>query len=222
MKRLSTLLYTILLTGSAIAQIPNASFESWSTGSGTAGPYNTPNSWGNPNPYVAIIPGSTYPVQQGSPGFSGSYYVKLISENITGYGVVPGLVGTGTASLSGTTVNITGGFPCTSRPSVLTGKWQYAPGTGDTAHVIIYLFKWNIGTSREDTIAYTDKIVTGSATIWTAFSINLNYYSGSIPDSARILLSSSKLPPGTGIAGSYLYVDTLAFAGTVPAGVITV
>jgi hypothetical protein len=47
---------------------------------------------------------------------------------------------------------------------------------------------------------------------WTTFSINLTYMSSAMPDSAMIILSASGTTP---VASSYLYVDNLAFTGSV-------
>ncbi len=216
MKKITTLFCTLMITGAAFAQIPNPSFESWTSHTG----YDTPDSWGNTNPFTVLS--STYTCDKGTSGApAGSNYIKLTTKNCGV--VVPGVAVTGTIGLSGTSVSVSGGFPNTSRPATLNGQWQYMAASGtDHAHVIVFLSKWNTATSKRDTVAFTDSSLNGMAMSWAPFSITLNYYSGKTPDSALIILSSSNLSATTAVVNSYLYVDTLAFAGSVPSGVTTI
>ena len=215
MRKLSTLFCTVLLSSAAFAQIPNASFEIWTAHTG----YDTPDSWGNTNPYTGIS--STYTCEKGATGApAGTDYLKLTTKNCGV--VVPGVAVTGIISLVGTTVSVSGGFACTSRPARLTGEYQYTNTGSDNGHIIVFLSKWNTVTGKRDTVAYVDTALTGSLTSWSAFSVNLNYYSGKFPDSAMIVLCSSNLPPATATVGSSLYIDTLSFAGNVPSGVVTI
>ncbi|MCD6010877.1 MAG: Secretion system C-terminal sorting domain [Flavipsychrobacter sp.] len=223
MKKLSTLFSALLLSGITFAQIPNAGFETW-THSTSGGGYDTPDGWGNTNPYTSLA--STYTCKKGTTSPSaGSSYLKLTTENCGV--VVPGVAATGNINVTGLpstpTVTITGGFANTSRPATLNGQWQYMAATGtDQAHIIVFLSKWNTSTNKRDTVAYTDSALTGMAMSWAPFSINLKYYSGKFPDTALIILSSSNASTTTAAVGSYLWADALAFAGSVPSGVITV
>jgi hypothetical protein len=54
---------------------------------------------------------------------------------------------------------------------------------------------------------------------WASFSIPIAYTKGDMPDSVIIGLVSSN-NGSTAVAGSYLWVDSLNFFGTVPNGVI--
>jgi len=201
----------------AMAQIPNASFESWTAATG----YSTPDGWGNTNPYTGLS--GTYTCEKGTSGApSGSSFLKLTTKNC-GI-VVPGVSVSGTVNVSGTTVTITGGFPNTTRPATLTGQYQYMSfGTSDKPHVIALLWKWNVAASKRDTVAFVDSALAGMQMSWVPISVNLNYSRGSVPDSAIIILSSSNLPPASGATiNSFLYADNLAFAGNVPSGVVTV
>jgi len=229
MIRLATLFFSLLLTGSAIAQIPNASFENWThtATSGTGGTmgYDQPNSWGTPNAYVATYD-SVYMCKKGTGGApgGGSYYLQLTAKTITVLGfpiTVPGAAVAGNINVAGTTISVSGGFPYTSRPATLTGYWQYAASGSDQGYVAVFLSKWNTALNRRDTVSFTNYPLPAPAvSSWTAFSIPLTYQKGSIPDTAMVLLSSSNL--NSAVAGSTLSVDTLAFAGNVPSGVVTV
>ena len=210
MKKLSTLFCSVLLTGAAFAQIPNASFENWTAHTG----YDTPDMWGNLNAVTGVA--SVYTCEKGTPGAAGASYIKLTSKTVV-LPVAPGLAVTGT--INTTSYTVSGGFPFAARPAALAGKWQYMASGTDQGHIAIFLSKWNTATSKRDTVAFTDNLLSGMAMSWAAFSINLNYYSGKTPDTAMILLSSSGATP---VAGSYLWVDTLNFTGNVPSGVVTV
>ncbi len=214
-----TLTLSLLCTGLAFAQIPNASFETWThhTGGGSAG-YDTPDSWGNINSLTSFD--STYTCTKGTTGApSGSAYIKLTSQTVPIVGAVPGIAVTGTISLSGTTPSVSGGFANATRYANLTGQWQYMAMGADQGHIAVFLSKWNSALNKRDTVSFTNYSLSGMVMSWTAFSIPLTYQKGSIPDTAMIVLSSSGTTP---VANSYLYVDALAFTGTVPTGVVTV
>ena len=206
------------MTTSALAQIPNASFENWTSHTG----YDNPDGWSTIDSICVALTG-TPTVTKGTPGYSGSYYLKLVSHTEPLAGVLPGVAVTGNINISGTSYSVSGGFPYTQRPSALNGLWQYMPMSGDAAHIGIFLSKWNAATSSRDTIAFLDKSYSGMVMSTAPFSVSLTsaYRSGSYPDTAMIILSSSG--PTGAQDGSYLYVDSLSFSGHVsPAGVATV
>ncbi len=212
MKKISTLVCSVLLTGAAFAQIPNAGFESWTAHTG----YNTPDSWGNLNSVTSLA--SVYTCEKGTSGApAGASFIKLTSKTVPVIGVAPGLAVTGT--INTTTFSVSGGFPNATRPATFNGQWQYMAFGSDQGHIGIFLSKWNMSTNKRDTVAFTDQALSGMAMSWAPFSINLNYYSGKYPDTAMIILSASGSTP---VANSYLWVDSLAFAGSVASGVVTV
>jgi hypothetical protein len=104
------------------------------------------------------------------------------------------------------------GFPFTQQPQKLTGSWQYMASGADAGFVAVYLTKWNSAMMMRDTIAKAKQTLSGMAMSWATFNINLSYLSSATPDSAMIILSSSGTAP---VANSYLYIDNLAFAGSV-------
>ena len=206
MKKLFTFLCAIVASNSLSAQIPNPGFESWDA---TAG-YNRPVSWDSPDSATNTF--SIYPCEQGAPGAVGSFYLKLTSKTVLTF-VAPGVAVSGRINF--TKFAPQSGFAYSSRPANLTGSWQYTPSGADQGHVMVFLSKWNSGTSTRDTVSFTDHALVGSVTSWTTFSIPLTYQSGATPDSAIILLSSSGATP---VAGSSLWVDDLAFSGTATTG----
>ncbi len=220
MKKLFTLLSTLFLASAAFAQIPNAGFETWTSGGG--GAYEDPNSWATANATIhSLLPG-TYTCEKGTSGApAGSAYLMLTSKTIATV-VAPGIAVTGVLNvdIAGMTFDITGGFPNTTRPANLTGKWQHTSSGTDHPRVSAYLWKWNATLSQRDTVAIADTIAGAAITSWADFSIPFDYKSGSMPDSGIIAISTTD--GGTITAGTSISADDLAFAGSVPAGVISV
>lgn len=211
MKSIFTLLCASLISGAAIAQIPNANFESWDTFTG----YIAPTSWANLDSATNAL--SVYTCEQGSPGYTGAHYLKLTSKTVIGLGVAPGIAVSG--KIDFTTFAPKSGFASTARPVSLKGMWQYMASGADQGFISVFLSKWNSTTSRRDTVAFANSPLVGMAMSWAPFNIDLTYHSGYAPDSAIIVLSASG---ATAVNGSYLYVDSLTFAGSVPLGVTTI
>ncbi len=198
----------MLLCGAASAQIPNAGFESWTS----HGAYSTPDGWDNLDSLTSLA--SVYTCSQKTPGFSGMYSVKLSSQSVTGFGVVPGIAVSG--KLDATTHLPASGFAYAGRPAFLTGEWQYMAMGSSSGHIAVLLTKWNTMTNHRDTVSFTDHTLAGMAMAWAPFSIPLSYVSDSTSDSAMIFLSASGTTPA---AGDYLWADNLALSGTVPTAV---
>lgn len=216
MKQIFTLFAALTISAGAFAQIPNASFESWTT-SGSA---NNPDSWGNLNSTTGAF--SVYTCEKGTTGApDGSAFIKLTSKTAL-TAVAPGVAVTGTLAvdLAAMTFNISGGFPYSTRSANLTGKWQHmASSASDHGRILVALSKWNTATSSRDTVALTDTTLSGMAMSWEDFTIPLKYRSSSLtPDTGMIILMASD-DPTAAVNGSYLWVDKLAFSGTVPASV---
>ncbi|MFI5221476.1 MAG: T9SS type A sorting domain-containing protein [Bacteroidia bacterium] len=204
--KIFTIVTSALISLSAPAQIPNSGFENWTT----VGGYSNPDGWDNPNALTSSM--SVYTCTKGTPGDPGASYLKLVSKTVTGFGVVPGIAVCGTIDY--VSCRPKSGFASTQRPQTLTGNWQYMYGASasDVGFIAVYLTKWNTTNGNRDTIASAIKNLTGMAMSWAAFTVTLNYVSGATPDSAMIILSASGPTPSN---GSYLYVDNLAFTGTV-------
>lgn len=205
-KTIFTFVAVAFVSVSAFAQIPNNSFENWTS----AGAYSNPDSWDNLNSMTTSM--SVYTATKGTGGATGggSAYLKLISKTVSGMGVMPGVAVSGMIDM--TTYKPKSGFPFTQQPVKLTGSWQYMASGADAGFISVYLTKWNSTMMMRDTVAKAKQNLSGMAMSWATFNINLTYLSSTAPDSAIIVLSASGNTP---VNGSYLYVDNLSFSGTV-------
>jgi len=212
MKKILTLISAILFTSLAFAQIPNNSFEQWDT----FATYVSPKYWDTPDSITdALSSHGIHTCTVDSPGAPGKYFLNLTSRSLPAplSTVIPGIAVSG--KINYTTMAPEYGFAYTGRPRSLDGKWQYmASGAADHPQIVIFLSKWNTTKSSRDTVAFTDTVITGMAMAWATFAINIKYYTSAVPDSAIIVLSSSASST-TATAGSYLYIDSLLFGGSV-------
>ncbi len=188
----------------AFAQIPNAGFEDWTD----MGSYNNPDNWSNLNNLTAIS--GTYTCAKGAPGDPGSSYLKLTSRDIAGMGVVPGIAVCGT--LDSITLEATGGFPFTLRPSDLSGNWQHMIYGSSQGYIDVQLTRWDATAGNRVTVATGHKGLTGMAMSWASFNININYEDDLAPDTCIITLASSGDSPAN---NDFLYIDDLSFSGEV-------
>lgn len=180
--------------------IPNGYFENWSNQNG----YNTPDNWATLNDMTASA--GIYTVTKGTS--SGNPYLKLVSQNVPGMGIMPGVAVSGT--LDQASFGPVSGFAFDRRPVSLTGKYQHmASSANDGGTIQVYLTKWNTSASARDTVGSIVQDLTGMAMSWTDFTIPFTYASAGMPDSCVILVSASRENPA---AGSYLYVDNLDFS----------
>ncbi len=205
------LLTLSLIAVASYAQIPNNGFEAWITPSGQS--YENPSGWGTSNDIGTQLPTPLVNVTKETtdPG-AGTTSILMETKNIT-FTNVAGVALTGEITYSNT-LKFSGGFPYNTRPGQLTGKIKYAPASTDSSFILAVLFKWNTTLSKRDTIA-TAVLSTGAISSWGTFGASFHYTMTESPDSALILLSSSK--GFLGQAGSKLWIDDLVFqygAGT--------
>jgi len=201
-------LFFSFFLSTVFSQIPNFSFENWTT----VGSYSVPDNWDNLNSTTA--PASVYTCTKGTPGNPGTSYMKLTSKTVSGVGVVPGVAVCGI--LDHATHLPVSGFPFTDRPQKLTGNWQYMMyGTGK-GHIDVFLTHWNSVTHSRDTIAGNRVTLSGMVMAWAVFTLPLTYLSSSYPDSCTIFLSASGTPAAN---LDFLWVDNLNFSGSVSTGI---
>ena len=203
MKALFTVAIATIFSLASFAQaIPNNSFENWSNPNG----YNTPDNWMCLNDYTATM--NNFTCMRGTPGTTGMYYMKLISKNVVGLGVVPGVAVCGSLNMSN--FSAIGGFPFAFRPTSFDGKWQYmGASTNDVGKIEVLLTHFDSATGLRDTVgrAYHDLIDMEMS--WVNFSFPFTYYNSNVPDTCMIYMNASGAAPE---ATSYLYVDNLSFA----------
>jgi hypothetical protein len=192
----------LLATGTAIAQIPNAGFEQWSS----FGFYQEPTGWNTLNHLTFGVEASC---EQFTPAFAGSYAVKVTTRNIVDLGLLPGLV------ISGDPDAASDGFPYTSRPQSLNGKWRADVAMGDQATVIVWLYRWDPIAGERVTVGAGVMTTGDDIHAWTNFSVEIEYMETSNPDTASIAIVASN---GTPMEGSWVAVDELAFGNAVGMG----
>ncbi|MEI7980893.1 MAG: T9SS type A sorting domain-containing protein [Bacteroidota bacterium] len=185
------------------AQIPNSGFENWTS----IGNYIVPDEWGNLNPVTN--PSGLYTCQKGAPGSPGAAYLKLVSRNIPGMGIKPGIAVSG--ELNTTTFQPVSGFAYNDRPVSLKGKWQYMAGGADQGYIAAYFTKWNPASHTRMSVGQFIYPLPGMVMSWQDFTLPITYFNGLIPDSAMIVFSASGTVP---VSGSYIYIDNLSFYGS--------
>jgi hypothetical protein len=203
MKKVFHTLLFAMIASSCFSQIPNNGFENWTS----MGIYDNLVSWGTLNNTTALD--SIFTATKSAPGSPGSYYLNLTSKTIGGV-AVNGIAVSGV--LDSITLLPRSGFALSAQPQKFTGKWQHMLYGTSAGSVSVLLSKWNTGLNKRDTVATAMQSLSGMVMSWAAFSINFTYQSSAIPDSCIIILKASGVSP---TAGDYLWVDNLAFSGSV-------
>ena len=225
MKFLSYLAAICLFSFTALAQdVPNGGFEDWATftGSGSTGSYNydLPDFWKTTDS-VSMANG---PFQQSAiretanvHGGASALHLKTWPLNIPLpiNAPVPGVASNG--SINTTTLSIIGGTPDTVRHRKLTGYYRYTKAGSDTASIVVGLYKYDTGTNTRKTVAAgTLKIgESTSGTAYVSFDLDLTYIEGYKPDSMLMYIATGPLALNSGTVGTELWIDDLAFSGTV-------
>ncbi len=208
MKKINFIIIFFLFPSLSIfAQIPNNDFENWTN----MGSYFNPDNWDTFNDTSSLA--GVFTCTKGTPGTSGSTYIKLTTLSIPFVTTVPGIAVCGTINIS--TLSAGSGFPFTGRPQAITGDWQYMPSGSDGGFIAVILTKWNSALMSTDTIATLYEALQGSVTSWAAMNLPLTYQSNLNPDTAVIILAASGATGTVLTANSYLYVDNLSFTGNV-------
>ena len=185
MKKKIYILVLSILSFSIKAQIPNASFENWTTST-----YTVPLGW------------RTYgKITQAQPSTNGSYALKmerdLTNPNEPGaiiYGNPEGNI-------------FTGGIPFNSRPDSLVANFKYDIAAGDSAWVLCFFKKNGIFISED---MYYLKGSNPSS--FQRKSYKINYNSSDTPDSLIIGFTSTN--PDANYQGGYVIIDDIHFIGT--------
>jgi hypothetical protein len=189
MNRPLLLLISLFLFCCAIpsfAQIPNASFESWTNGN--------PDGW-----YTSNSAPTSVPVTRVSTAHSGTYAARGEVVPLSGlptFGLQPVL-------MPGTKGN---GFPYSQRPAALNGWYQFVPvaGSGDQLYVIATFTKAGQG------VGATVGAIPTAATSYKQFSLATYFPGTDIPDTCQILIQIIGAG-GQPKVGSYFIIDDLSF-----------
>lgn len=202
-KSILSIVTIVALSATAIAQIPNAGFETFTN----MGTYDVPNGWGTLNNTTAIA--SMYTATKGTPGSPGTSYLKLTSKTVSTT-VVNGIAVSGV--LDSMTMMPKSGFAYNIRPVSLTGKWQHMIYGSSQGSIQITLTRWDTGMNVRVPVASGAVTLSGMAMSWANFTIPLTYVDGSNPDTCIIVMKASGNAPTN---NDYLWVDNLAFSGLV-------
>jgi hypothetical protein len=196
MKRIIILsvLFPIATTLFAQQQILNGNFEDTTVVHQSSDTFTIFNNWAMSS-FGAGTTDDAYSGQKAALIWNWYYYAK--GELINGDNVFPNQ----------------GGMPVAFRPTNLNGYYKYIygdnDGAQDSAIAIICLFQYNSSTSKRDTIGYGIKKL-GPVSSYTAFTVDVNYSSPTIPDSVVIqFLSSENGFCAVSSAGNclFLYID---------------
>ncbi len=185
-----------------LAQIPNPGFENWQS----APSYEYPTGWGT---VAQATNGVAVTCEKSTDKYTGNFAARLFTRDLV-FARVPGLLFTGRLDVATTTVS--GGFPYSDRPARLTGYYKYTPGVGDSCAVLGFLTRTMPGGARDTVAIFAWQGVAASA--YTPFSIPLTYLSSAKPDTGLIVISSS-INPAAPALNSTMWVDALAFEGSV-------
>ena len=212
---LSILSILVLNQTSFSQQIPNGSFENWSTrptwGFLPTGWYGTNYTDLN---YVGVTRESDKPVD-------GTFFVKLTAKSQTLFGTTYKVPGGLTLSdlYHATKVDLfkegkpKAGVAYTARPARLTGYQKYTSINNDSYYMSVALTKWR-GTTR-DTIGYVEQRSSQTVTDWTKFELPIQYRSQDIPDTLNIVFLTTPVLTQADLSkvqvGSTLSLDKLEF-----------
>ena len=204
MKKLSGILFLFFLSATLFSQIPNNSFENWTT----VGSYSMPDQWDNLNP--STTGAGIYTCTKGTPGNPGTAYLKLTSKTVSGMGVVPGIAVCGVLDqVARTPVS---GFAFSQRPQNFTGKWQYMIYGIKPGYIDVTLSRWDVASGARIIVDSLHKVLPGMVMSWASFSLPLVYQDGQYPDTCMIFLSASG---SSATNNDYLWLDNLKLEGTV-------
>jgi hypothetical protein len=206
---LLSLVFVLFLMTAALSQnIPNRGFETWKTYQ----LYEEPESWLTSNVMLMMVTDTALLVTKTEDAASGDYAMYLANyaneeDTLNAFTFCEGRVEGEYPNLQ-----FLGGFPYSEQPDSLIGYFKYDIQPGDTARLLV-IFKKNGAVLAENWF-----LLSGTQTDYQRIAFGLQEL-GEVPDTALIGISAGT--PWTPKAGSYLYVDNLAFdkgTQTIPNG----
>ncbi|NQV01110.1 MAG: T9SS type A sorting domain-containing protein [Bacteroidia bacterium] len=219
MKKLITIVLLTFLAHAGMSQsaLPNGNFESWTYFSAfgyyepDGGFFKTLNSLDTvPTPSGV----SAYPTDS---AHAGNKAVRLITREIVIAPVhilIPGVIGTLKVNMFTEDATLGTTYTWATKAERFRGYYMAFPLNGDSIAAILLLSKWNSGTHKRDTIAYTRLVFHGTVDTYTEFDAPINYWNNTtMPDSITILLLSCagynamNMMGSVGQVGSQAYFD---------------
>ncbi|MCB9188394.1 MAG: T9SS type A sorting domain-containing protein [Flavobacteriales bacterium] len=178
--------------GSAATNVPDPSFESWSSQS-----YEGPDDWFTLNDILSGIGSEN--CNKSTDAHTGMYAAELTTIFAPMFGdTIPGFISMGPINMMGG-----GGSPFLplaydANPTLFSGAYKYTPVNGDQG--IIYLEFYNNGSVVGSSVQYLSATA-GYQTFSNALSLTMT------PDSAQLVAGSGDNP------GSVLLIDNFEFSG---------
>ena len=205
MKKIYTQLsLLIFICGTVYAQLPNPSFETWTTDVNG----NHPISWLTSDQTSMTYASVHSAEQEGIVKCDSLFSIKLTSFTFFVTNYAPGVATNGVITSA---TSVAGGSPYTLRSAKFAGCYKYNPAGADSGKISAALSKWN-GTTR-DTVALATLITYASGGL-VNFQLDFNYFSIATPDTILVLLASGQGVNQT-VSGSSLIVDNLHFIGII-------
>jgi hypothetical protein len=188
MKHFIAVLFLFVPFSFALAQIPNAGFESWTSGQ--------PDDW-----FTTNVNGIVAPVIQSSTAFAGS---SSLCGTVIAYAtyIFPPVIKAGTTGQ---------GFSVSQRYAAFTGNYQFTPVGGD--ELLIYSLMSKGGT----TIAAGTITIADATSGWQTFNIPYNYPTSDVPDLCTIQFTLVPNGAAYHV-GSSMLIDNLAFSNATGVG----
>ncbi|HET6224824.1 MAG TPA: hypothetical protein VFF27_01000, partial [Bacteroidia bacterium] len=217
-KILLSLAVTVISTLAANAQV-DYGFETW-VPAGSGSTIEDPKGWASFNVVAALPLGMQQTVfKETTAPYAGNAAAKIVTQpvpalaQVQGYDTV-GLLIVGKVDVANQKIYY--GTPYTARNASFKFATKYQPVGLDTGWVDIELTKWNATKSMPDVIAKGKWTSSATTTAWTSYEVVLTYdpdFANSMPDSLRIIASSSSLYRPK--VGSTLYIDDITSTGWV-------
>ncbi len=178
------LLGIVLISLNSFAQqVMNGSFETW--GASNTYTLNDPQNWGTLNFDAVGLPQTSY--ESTASPFHGTKNVKM--ETMTGHGAL-GIDDTiGGAIFYNGDPFVSLASPYAGRPRSIAYNYKSNIVNSDTAWIFLALTKWN--GSAQVTVGEALSYITSTTTSWTSENLQINYYSGQMPDSILFVAQSS-------------------------------
>lgn len=210
--QLAVAVLSFCATGTASAQaVPNGNFENWEQRNGSERPVN----WSTTDDLLDAIgvPVISNAVSKTSDKQSGNSAVKLENKALFGGLTTGGFLALGTLPDLESEEFL--GVPFTSRPTHLQFHYKQT-GTNiadDSARVVVALTRYVNG--HREVVGGTESLLRSAPSSYTLMSLPLQYLSTATPDSVFLLFNSATAERFT--LGNALYLDNIAFTGTVAA-----
>lgn len=180
------LIFFTLVSFTTKAQIPNASFENWTSG--------TPDGWWTNNQSALNL----IEVTQTNDAESGTSAAKCQVVSFAGMASPP-ILGTGTYGSTGFSVN--------KKYASLKGYYKFQPVGGDILAIAISMIK------NGSVIGIADVNFQDAKSSYTQFNVNINYGVDETPDTCVIVFTiSPSLSNDSLHVGSTLFVDKLSLS----------